>query len=330
MDRVRPVRDADAIAVLGNTNRLAVLRRILAGEATISQVGREMGRHPAWVRHHVKALEAAGFVELASVRTTGEATRKFYRATGGAFHLQMLVTESAGGGPLIALGSNDLALEILASADDGHGQRALVPISTGSLDGLIALRQGLADLAGAHLLDVETHTYNTAYARHLFPDLPVTLITLAEREQGLVVSGGNPLGLRTVEDLWDPRVRFANRNPGSGTRVWLEQQLRRAGFDPSCLRSDVADSVTHGEIAQVVGSGAADVGIAVRAVAESAGLGFVPLFSERYDLVFRTDRLAETAMSAVIERLTSTAFRSAAGRLAGYDTSSTGSELRIA
>ena len=65
----------------------------------------------------------------------------------------------------------------------------------GSLEGLIALRQGIGQVAGCHLLDPDTGDFNTAHARALFPGRALMLVTLAHRQQGLIVPKGNPLGL---------------------------------------------------------------------------------------------------------------------------------------
>jgi putative molybdopterin biosynthesis protein len=178
---------------------------------------------------------------------------------------------------------------------------------------LIALRQGLSDIAGCHLLDAASGEYNLPYVRHLFPDRAVSVVTLVHREQGLVVPEGNPKRLSGIEDLARPDVRIVNRNAGSGTRVWIDQRLREA----------VAS--THDEVAEAVELGTADAGIAIRAVAEARGLGFVSLFEERYDLVFAEDRVAQQpVLQEMLGRLEGGAFRRAVKKLPGYGTEETG------
>jgi putative molybdopterin biosynthesis protein len=94
-------------------------------------------------------------------------------------------------------------------------------LPVGSLDGLIALRQGLAHLTGCHLLDIDSGEYNLPYVRHLFPERSMKLVTLAHREQGLMLAAGNPRQIHGIDDLRRGEVSFINRNPGSGTRLWL-------------------------------------------------------------------------------------------------------------
>ena len=195
---------------------MTILRLLLARQRTLSGLGEILGKHPAWVRHHVKVLEAAGLVHVAEERTTRNYTEKFYAATGAAFTVSMLVNPSPRqASSLVAMVSDDLAVELLA---DGRGPGTkLITAVTGSLDGLIGVRQGLADIAGCHLLDSDTGQYNLPYVRHLFPDRDIRVVTVAHREQGMIVAPGNPLSLTSLADAVSAGARLANRNRGSGT-----------------------------------------------------------------------------------------------------------------
>ncbi len=108
----------------------------------------------------------------------------------------------------------------------------------GSLGGLIALEEGKADFAGCHLWDAETGTYNVPFIRRLLPGRRVTLLTLAERSLGLILPPGNPLKVTGLQDLAKPGVRFINRQSGSGTRVWLDYQLKSIGLETGWDRRD--------------------------------------------------------------------------------------------
>jgi DNA-binding transcriptional ArsR family regulator len=222
------------IQALSDPRRLQILRRLMAQPATISQLGRVFGEHPAWIRHHLKKLEKAGLVQLESTRVTGGYVEKFDTAIAPAFVLQnIILPEEPESTPIILMGSHDLALELLAesvhqAADNIH----LLPVHVGSLDGLIALRNGFTRLTGCHLLDTASGEYNAPFVRHLFPDQDIVLITLANREQGLILARGNPLGVRSIMDLLRPELTFINRNRGSGTRLWLDNQLHLQGISP--------------------------------------------------------------------------------------------------
>ena len=329
MEGLRSI-DEPQLVVLSEPHRLAILRRLMAGPSTLSRLGEAFGRHPAWIRHHLKRLEAAGLVELAEVRTTRNYTEKFYRATAPAYASHLLVAPDVGAAkPVVALGSHDLALEALAALVEESGV-PVVPAAVGSLDGLIALRQGLADIAGCHLYDFETASFNLSYAKHLFPDRSVAVVTMAEREQGLIVAHGNPRGLSGVEDLVEKGATLVNRNRGSGTRLWLDTHLRRMGAEPAHIKGYDREVSTHTAAADAVASGHADAGLGIRAAAERSGLGFVPLFEERYDLVVFEERLHEAALADVFETLVGARFRDAVANLGGYDTRSTGKEWHLA
>lgn len=321
----------DQLAAIADAHRLALLRRLMSGPSTISRLGREFGKHPAWVRHHIRVLESVGLVEPAGERTTRNYTEKFYRASAGALAVRMLVAADAGERQVtVALGSDDFALDLLAEQfNELPGAHEIVASSVGSLDGLIALRQGLADVAGCHLFDAATDDYNVPFLRHLFPDRSVDLVTLAHREQGLMSRPGESR-VRRLEDLGDPSVRFANRNRGSGTRLWLDARLQELGIPHEAVPGYEQELTTHGDVASAVASGVADVGLGIRAAAEKYDLEFTPLFVERYDLVFDTERAEREDIRKLLDRLGSADLRHGIARLRGYDASHTGEEKRLA
>ncbi len=223
-------------------------------------------------------------------------------------------------------GSHDLAVAWIA----GH-LPAIVPGWTlnltysGSLAGLISLAGGHADLAGSHLWDAETRTYNAPFVQRILPGRRVALVTLAHRRLGLVLPPGNPAHILKLADLTKPGLRFANRQPGSGTRVWLEIQLQRLGIEPAMINGYHNVYLTHSEVARVIAEGAADVGLAFEGAAASFGLDFIPLTNERYDLVIPAETMTQPAIQLLINWLSSQAGRQALSALPGYETSETGS-----
>lgn len=314
------------LSAIADPRRLAILRMLMVRPMTLSQIGERIDKHPAWVRHHVQVLVAAGLADLVEERTVKNYVEKYYAATAGAFEAHMVIAPGSDEPrTLIALGSHDLGLALLGEDLEGS-HVGLVSVPVGSLDGLIALRQGLCDIAGCHLFDDELNEYNTPFLRHLFPDMPVLAVTLAFREQGLITASGNPLGLHGVADLAREGVRLANRNPGSGTRVWLDAQLHHASIDPKGITGYEDTLSTHTAVAAAIASGAADAGVGLRASAEALGLGFTPLFVERYDLVMRKDRLSDDALMTLLDSLSSRHLKRTLGSIAGYDTAHTGEE----
>ena len=145
MDETRHVDQLDQLKALSDESRLAILRLLMAGPATLSQLGVKLHKHPAWIRHHLKQLEAVGLVELTEVRKTGGFVEKYYSATARAFAVNLMVfPEPTERGLVIVLGSDDLALDLLAGElHDDLSAPDVFRLPMGSLEGLIALRQGL-------------------------------------------------------------------------------------------------------------------------------------------------------------------------------------------
>ncbi len=334
MQPFRSIQDIRDLKLLGDPRRLEVLRWLMAGPESLSSLGKKLGEHPAKVRHHLKQLEQEGYVELISTRIVRGFVEKEYQATSRAFHYTGLIlphNPNPEDRTFVALGSHDLALERLANRfNQEHGSQVqFISLPIGSLDGLIALRQGLCQMAGCHLLDAPSGEYNLPYVRHLFPEKPMVLITLAYREQGLIVPTGNPLGLRGIEDLARQDLRFINRAAGSGTRIWLDQQLHRLGIAPESMLGYTDEARTHTQVAAAVSQGKASAGIGLLAAARQFNLGFIPLFQECYDLVVAQESLADPRFMMLLDSFLSGEYRRLVAGLEGYDFTQNGKEKKI-
>ncbi|MDD2696429.1 MAG: substrate-binding domain-containing protein [Anaerolineales bacterium] len=319
------------LKTLADSRRLSILRRLMAAPATLTQLGEALGEHPAWVRHHLKRLEEAGLVEISHTQVTGNYTEKFYTARASALVFQELILpEFPGQQAVVLLGSHDLALNLIARRmNAANSPLRLMILPVGSLDGLVALRQGMAHLTGCHLLDADSGEYNRPYVRHFFPDRQVALVTLAHRAQGLIVAAGNPLGIHTLEDLARPEVRLVNRNRGSGTRLWLDWQLERLGIPTGAVAGYEQEVPTHTAVAMAVAGGAAQAGLGLEAVARLYDLDFIPLFRERYDLVIPVERSSGPDLGALLDLVHGASFRQEVSALGGYETLHTGEQLPL-
>jgi putative molybdopterin biosynthesis protein len=223
-------------------------------------------------------------------------------------------------------GSHDMAMNDLAHVFFGKvfpGMKLELSY-TGSLGGLIALAEGNADLAGSHLWDAESDTYNIPFIRRLLPGKDVTVVTLAHRRQGLIVSPGNPHNLQDLTDLTRPGVRFVNRQSGSGTRVWLDAMFERLGIHPRQVKGYDDERMTHSDVARAVAEGHADVGLGLETAAAAYGLDFVYLNQERYDLVMRSETARTPAIQQLIIWLASGEGKMFIAGHPGYDSQETG------
>lgn len=220
-------------------------------------------------------------------------------------------------------GSHDLALSAIAARFPAiTGGFQLQTVFSGSLGGLIALARGEAELAGSHLWDETEDSYNLSTVRRLLPGQQTILITLAQRRLGLITPPGNPAGARDLHDL--ARLRFVNRQRGAGTRVWLDAQLRRLDIDPRTLAGFEVEVLTHGDVAQQVATAQADVGLGIEAAALAYKLGFVPLTTERYDLVMSGEIYQHPAVQALAQWLAGEEAKGIIAGLGGYETAETG------
>ncbi|MGB8981422.1 MAG: substrate-binding domain-containing protein [Anaerolineales bacterium] len=324
MHKVQPLQSFDAIKVLADARRLDILRLLMAAPATLTQLARTLKRSPAWIRHHILALESADLVEAGEVRKTGKVTEKFYRAKADALLLQEIILPRTARPAVIFSGSHDLALEGIAEHLQKHVTLLSLPV--GSLDGLVNLRQGLCQLAGSHLLDV-TGEYNTPFVRHLFPDRDVEIVTLAYRTQGLMLASGNPSGIAETSQIARPDIRFVNRNPGSGTRLWFDAELHKLGIPAQRVNGYDRVVRTHSEAASLIESGQADVAIGLQAAAHQHNLDFIPLFEERYDLVLPREN--EKVLMPLLDYLQTSTFRTELSALTGYNTTHSGEQIPL-
>jgi putative molybdopterin biosynthesis protein len=238
---------------------------------------------------------------------------------------ELLVPPEDIDGTLVVLGSHDNTLDLLATLLRRRAARLRLSSGhVGSLGGLMALKQGRAHLGGSHLFDPETKTYNVPYIQRYLPELPLKLINLAWREQGLMVAPGNPLNIRSIKDLARPEVRFINRQRGAGTRLLLDHLLKEHGLNPGAVQGYEREEYTHMAVAVNVHSGTADVGLGILAAARALGLDFIPLTPERYDLVVPESTFSDPRFQVLLEVIRSPEFTAGAEALGGYDLKDSG------
>jgi excisionase family DNA binding protein len=222
--------------------------------------------------------------------------------------------------PPVIAGSHDPLLD-WAAHESGCGL-ALLP--GGSLDGLRRFAEGEAQVAGLHLYDAETESFNVPAVTATLPQAGLVLIEWAWRRQGLVVAAGNPKGLAGVADLAREGVTVARRQEAAGSRLLLAQLLEHEGLGLEDL-SFTAETA-HGEtdLGLAILEGRADAGLAVEAAARALKLDFLPLMRERYDLLLRRRDYFEAPVQMLLAFARGGAFRTRAEQMGGYDVAGLG------
>jgi len=243
--------------------------------------------------------------------------------TAGRADLVVFAKEEASQKRLVLAGC-DPATGLLAHMVEKISGVEIVSAAASSKLALTWLSEGKVHIAGSHLEDPKTGEFNLPYLKKQFPDEDFSVVTFARWEAGFVVAPGNPKRVRTIEDLARKNVRFVNREAGSGSRGLLDQLMEKARMDAEKVQG--YDRIAHGHLAAAycVLSREADVCLATRSAAQTFGLDFVPLHSERYDLVMRKRTADLPAVKGFLDVLQRATLRRKLEVLAGYDTSQTG------
>jgi molybdenum cofactor synthesis domain-containing protein len=240
--------------------------------------------------------------------------------------VEMLTSQDALSNKLLAIGSHDLTIDLLASAikERSEGRIAISSSNIGSMGGLLAVEKGIAHFAGSHLLDTKTGDYNRSYIQRYLKNTAVTLITLVHRWQGLMIAKGNPKDIHGIEDLGRSDINYINRQAGSGTRILLDYELQKAGIDATTIAGYRSEEYTHMSVAMAIVSARADVGLGILASAKALNLDFIPVARERYDLIIPTDLLRDDRIVLLLEIIRSAQFIEQVLSLGGYEVEETG------
>ena len=301
----------------------------------VRRLAREAGCSPGTAARAYAALRDAGLI--AGVPRTsfavapGASARAPYWDPGSGRGTDIAVAAGASSraaswepdpGGIRMAGSDDPALDLLLRASGGAAHMASG--ARGSLPGLEQLARGTADVAAIHLLDVASGRWNEGFAHSALAGQPVVLVHLWRREQGLVVPSGNPKRIRRVADLADRRVAW--RAPGAGSRLLLERLMLQEGIEPRPDRGVLAES--HLGVAAAVAAGVADAGLAVRAVAHSLGVDWIPVATEWFELALPAG--TRRPMEPLLDVLASEPVHAQIADLPGYDLTMSGTERRAA
>lgn len=286
----------DDIARLLKVSKLTVYDLIKKGELKSYRVGRQI---------RVDSSELENYkIREQEVKTTPKSTEE--------------TTERS-----IVISGQDSSLDILSrSLEEKHHFQPLRSYR-GSLDSLIAMYEKHADIVSTHLFDGDSEEYNIPYIRKVLVSMPFVVIKFIERQAGLYTAKENPKQIHTWNDLTKRDVALVNREQGAGARVLLDEQLRLHNIKRSQVTGYNVEQSSHLAVASAVASGQADVGVGIESAANMAGIDFIPLVNENYDLVVLDTDNNSLLIDQIVKILKEATFRDKLKSL-GYMTDNMG------
>jgi len=232
-----------------------------------------------------------------------------------SFHLSRLTDV------LLVSGSNDLLLEKTL-------MKILPTLSfysfCGSMGGIDIVREKKAHMAGIHLYSAEKDSYNVPFLSGLSD---YVLVNFAFRRQGALLRKEMSQDIKSIKDLAGKSKKLVNRQKGSGTRVLLDELLKKEGIQPDKILGYENEVTTHLEVGLKIMRGEADFGLGIETVAKLLNLSFIPLARERFDIVIPKAYFFIPPVQSFLEIVRSRWFKDTAKDMGGYDTEEPGKVL---
>jgi len=190
----------------------------------------------------------------------------------------------------------------------------------GSYNGLYALYHGDVQITATHLWDGETDQYNIPYVKRMIPGIPTVILHLANRMQGIYVAKGNPKRIKGLEDLRKPEIVIINREKGSGTRILLDEHLKKLEISANSLVGYERECFSHLAVASTVARGEADFALGNEKTSQQVkGIDFIPLQIESYELVIKKEDIQKLNFQVVLQIIRSEEFKLELEGIGGYD-----------
>lgn len=229
---------------------------------------------------------------------------------------------------IISIGSHDIVMDIINDEliKESFGKVHLSSTHVGSFQGLLSIIKGESHIAPIHLFDVESETYNILFINKYLEE-DVALIKLVKRTQGIIVKKGNPLNIKSVNDLIN--VRYINRQKGSGTRILFDYLLKKNNINKDDINGYEREEFTHMSLAKAIENGDADCGLGVYSAAHIFDLDFIPICEEEYDLLLKKDMLNSKYINSLLSTINKESFINKVKSLGGYNLENMGEVVYI-
>ena len=289
--------NAMEVAELLNITKNTVYELVKRGEIPAYKVGKKLRIDKSDVKEYIDNQKHKKLVSKSKVKKINEA-------------------ETDDKDDSIVITGQDIILDILANLIQTEGYRVLRS-NMGSYRGLHSLYMDEVTLCTSHMWDGDSDTYNEPYVKRIVPGTACVIINLAKK-------------ITKWEDIAKDGIRLINREKGAGTRVLLDEKIKKLGISVKMIAGYDNEETSHLSIASAVARGDADVGIGTEKVALQVGaVDFIPMQKERYDLVIKKEKLADEKYARILEIVKSSQFKKEIDGLGGYDTKDTGKIMAI-
>lgn len=219
--------------------------------------------------------------------------------------------------PSVFLGSHDPLLEWALR----ESRCGIATFFDGSLDGLLRFAKGEGSAAGLHLFDPPSGEWNIADVQSRFGGENVVLMEWAKRQRGLIVAADNKKKITGLDAVKGARI--VPRQSEAGSQRLFEHLLAEAGIS----KDDVAYAPpvrNENDAALTVLEGKADAAFGLSSLAHQLGLDFIPLITERFDLLVDRKFWFEPAWQVFVTFCQSAKLSAKASSMPGYDVSEFG------
>ena len=291
----------EEVAQLLKVSKLTIYDLVKKGELPVFRVGRQMRVDRADLQHYIQKGKTKPIAPSLPADATATPKR------------QKLI-----------LSGQDVVLDLLGKYIEKKTSTKVLRSHEGSFNGVMALYNGECDIASLHLFDGDTGDYNTPYLKKILVSDAYILFNLISRKAGFYVQKGNPMQIQSFEDFKTKSLKLINREKGSGARTLLDEQLRIHEISPSLIDGYRDEEKSHLDVASAVANRRADVGIGIEKTAKLAEVDFIPLITERVDIVLVKTPENQQLINWVKEILTLEDFQAEVSRLGDYDVSQMG------
>jgi putative molybdopterin biosynthesis protein len=238
---------------------------------------------------------------------------------GDRVKVRLLRTRSEIDKMLVITGSHDPLIDEVSDLLRKKFPQAYTASShVGSMGGIMAIKRGETHMAGVHLLHDATGEYNLPLIKMHFPNGGVSLRSCVKREQGFILPKGNPFNVSSWSDIVRLKLRYVNRQKGSGTRILCDYLLNKNSIHSNDICDYAREEFTHTSVAAIISSGSADVGLGIYSAAKIYGLDFVPICEEQYDFLIADWALQNESVNQFLDTLSTNDFADRLAKLGGY------------